>query len=219
MFKIKSSETVLRPLYPCGLIETTVSYTCCRSPSFIYTYVRVTRKACIYLHHHRNTGWVNTFLCSRQQLFLGDHERVVEAVHVVEAAVRDSVHEPRTVVGALDTRLPGVQGANETAGERAVVHQCAGQRRADHIGRPAAGSSSSIAAGGGVLAAEHVQGPHHVEQARNAVDGRQLERIGSRSRRCRGRWHNEGLGFLCHSDARHAAGWWVVGWWLAATTG
>jgi hypothetical protein len=150
-----------------------------------------------YLHHDRDTCRVNAFLWSGQQLFLGDHERVIEAVHVLEAAVDDGLHEPRAIVGALDAGLPCHHRADEAAGERAVIHQRPGQRRTDHLRRP----GSIVPAGGGVLVAEHVQRPHRVAKARHAVDRRQLERLGRRRRL--GRRHDEGLGYPCHGDVHH----------------
>lgn len=156
---------------------------------------------CVYLHHDWNTGRVDAVLGGRQQLLLGDHERVLEAVHVVEAAVRGCLHEPRALAGARDTGVAGQQGADESAGERRVVRQRPGERRADHGGRPPA---ITVDDGPAVLvAAEHVQGPHVVAQPGHAVDGRQLERRRDLGRRRRRRRPDEVPGLPHHGDSDH----------------
>lgn len=135
------------------------------------------------LHHERKINGVELWAWHRKQLILGDHKREVEILHVLEATVRGRLDEPGALAGASDTRVT-LLGVHEPAGEGVVNHQHPRQCVLDHLGRLLA-----------VL--EHMERPHHVPEAGDAVDDGEGERlVGSRFA-----WSDEGVGRSGHGEA------------------
>ena len=93
----------------------------------------------------------------REEVVLGDHQRGLQVVHVLEGAGGLGLREPHAGVAAVHRLLRAGLRQDQAARERVVVDQCAGQRALDGPGRAGGGAAVNAAGSGGGGRLEDVQ--------------------------------------------------------------